>query len=499
MKLSDLLVFSDIIIQCHDFPDADSIAAGYGIYCYLTSRGKNPRLIYSGTKRVSKPNLIIMTEKLNIPLEYADKLNRKPELLITVDCVHGENNVTSFEAENYAAIDHHLSIRNTSPLYDIRPAYGSCSSVVAVLLKEADFSINDNSNLATALYYGLYTDTGGMSEVSYPADRDLRDFSCYNKEIISVLVNSNLSLPELRIAGEAFNNVRYLEKHRFASVCTEECDPNILGFINDLVLQVDSVYTSVVCCRISGGVKLSVRSCINEVNAAELISYITENIGAGGGQSRKAGGFISSRLVSETGTDFDADDPLPYIEKKISEYRECFDVIYGESYVPDLPQMKSYIKKSQTFGYVKSTDIFPSGTHFSIRTLEADFDIDADEDIYIMIGKSGNVYPISGEKFMSTYIPSDAHFEISSEYNPCIISKVRGHQELLPYAESCAAKSGSMIYASELTRRTKLYRFRNTDNYMTGRPGDFLAVRGDDHKDVYIVSREQFKDTYELN
>lgn len=495
MDLNNLLSFDKIVIQCHDFPDADTIASGYGIYCYLKKNGKSPKLVYGGKKKISKPNLLIMTERLNIPLEYTNDLGFSPELLITVDCVHGESNVTDFQAEKYAAIDHHKSVQKSSGLYDIRSSHGSCSSIIAVLLDEAGYNYNDNSDLATALYYGLYTDTGGMTEISHPADRDLRDFAGYDKDLIAVLINSNLSLPELRIAGDALNNVCYGQKHRYAIACADECDPNILGFINDLVLQVDSVDVSVVCCCVSGGIKLSVRSCINGINAAELANFIAENIGSGGGHCRKAGGFISNQLA--IGSGIDISKPLSFLEKRICEYCECSEVIYADSYKLDLSAMKLYTKKSQLLGYVKSTDIFPSGTLFCIRTLEADFDIESSDDVYIMINKNGNIYPINEKKFKNTYTISNNKFEPDSEYAPSIISKTEGQRELLRYAKSCMSKPGSNIYAIELTQRVKLYTLWDKENYMTGQVGDYLAVRCDDHRDMYIVSRKQFKEIYE--
>ena len=59
MHLKDLLSFDDIVIQCHDFPDADTIASGYAVYRYLVSNGKKPRLVYSGKTEISKPNLLL--------------------------------------------------------------------------------------------------------------------------------------------------------------------------------------------------------------------------------------------------------------------------------------------------------------------------------------------------------------------------------------------------------------------------------------------------------
>ena len=43
MKLSELLMFNPIIVQCHDNPDADAIASGYALYSYFKEKGKDVR------------------------------------------------------------------------------------------------------------------------------------------------------------------------------------------------------------------------------------------------------------------------------------------------------------------------------------------------------------------------------------------------------------------------------------------------------------------------
>ena len=40
VKLSDLLQYNKIYIQCHDNPDADAIASGYALYRYFSDMGK---------------------------------------------------------------------------------------------------------------------------------------------------------------------------------------------------------------------------------------------------------------------------------------------------------------------------------------------------------------------------------------------------------------------------------------------------------------------------
>ena len=46
MKLSDLLNYEKITIQCHDNPDADALASGYAVLKYLESKGKKLSLIH---------------------------------------------------------------------------------------------------------------------------------------------------------------------------------------------------------------------------------------------------------------------------------------------------------------------------------------------------------------------------------------------------------------------------------------------------------------------
>ena len=40
MMLDELLGYDHVTIQCHDNPDADAIASGYGLYCFFRDKGK---------------------------------------------------------------------------------------------------------------------------------------------------------------------------------------------------------------------------------------------------------------------------------------------------------------------------------------------------------------------------------------------------------------------------------------------------------------------------
>ena len=66
MILDDIARFNPIYIQMHDNPDADAIASGYGLFCYMSSiPGKVVKLIYSGKNKITKSNLTLMLEYLS--------------------------------------------------------------------------------------------------------------------------------------------------------------------------------------------------------------------------------------------------------------------------------------------------------------------------------------------------------------------------------------------------------------------------------------------------
>ncbi len=290
-----------ITIQCHDNPDADTIASGFALYKYFMTRGKyRLKLIYSGHEQIKKKNLQIMVEELNIPIEYVPSPYRISGVLVNVDCQYGSGNVTRFPSDNIVIIDHHQPGRLPNGcLRDIRPEYGSCSTIIWKLLSDAGFDINAHPDLSTALYYGLYTDTGAFAEIYNPLDREMQDTLNADYDLIKLMNNSNLSLRELEIAGLAMIRAIVNEKWHFAILKADDCDSNILGLISDICLQVDTIHSCIVYAEHPDYVKFSVRSCIKEVLANELAAYIAKDIGNGGGHTDKAGGLINLTKYKE--------------------------------------------------------------------------------------------------------------------------------------------------------------------------------------------------------
>ncbi len=518
MRLSELLKFNEIVIQCHDNPDADALASGYALYTYLESKGKQVSLIYGGKNRIRKSNLVIMIQELKIPVKYCERM-QAPELLVTVDCRYGESNVERFPARNIAVFDHHRITGPLPPMADVRSNLGSCSTLMWQLLKDEGYDVNANKKLATALYYGLYTDTNELTEISHPLDMDLRDEAEFNATLITRLRNANLSLEELEVAGAALLRSDYNDDYRFAVVKAGECDPNILGIISDLVLAVDSVDICMVFNIVNEDVKISVRSCIREVKASELAAAICEGIGGGGGHFVKAGGRIKMELLTREYIKYcekyqiaprlepidDGTTMRPsssgvkfFLEMRIREYLDNTDIIDVDDLLMDQSNMKSYLLKPIPIGYVLLDELFPIHTKVIIRTVRGDMEMVVEEGTVLYVGLQSEIYVSNHAEFQENYQILEEPFRLEmTDYMPTIKTVSDGRVlQLMDYAGTCICEKPIYVKAKCLERKTKLFTKWNDENYMTGKVGDYLTVRGEKDDILTIIDGELFTGYY---
>lgn len=520
MRLSELLTYENIVIQCHDNPDADTIACGYGVYLYLKSKGKNPRLIYGGQNVIRKTNLVMLIKDLDIPIEHVHRL-KKPELLVMVDCQYRGGNSAVFEAEHIAVIDHHRVSTELPPLSEVRSNLGACSTLIWRMLKKETFDLKGNRPLCTALYYGLYTDTGSFTEIVHPLDKDLRDEADFDPIIMRKLRNANLSLEELETAGAALLHTDYMEEFRAAIIKVGPCDPNILGLISDLVLEVDAIDICVAFNLQPEGVKFSVRSCTKEVKASELAAELCKGIGSGGGHLEKAGGLIPIELMTQEYLKFceehhftprmEFDEKGRYeqpaasgiksvIEQRLRDYMGNTDIVYSKNYRLDDAQAATYCRRSVPWGYVRATDLFAEGTQVNVRTLQGDLKETVESNTMFIIGPKGECFFRKEEAFLEEFRTyEDWQFYLrNAEYEPTIKDIEKGKiVEPVDVANVCVPKGNTSIRACQLTRKVKLFRDEDENQlYTLGRVGDYMIETGDSANNIRIMRKELFEEIY---
>jgi len=492
MELKELVGYKHIAIQCHDTPDADAVGSGYALQRYLRSRGADAALVYGGPAIITKPNLLMFIDALKIKINHVKKLPARVDLLITVDCQHGAGNVQNLGLSNTArvvVIDHHRAEIPEDENTIIRPYLASCATLVWDLLNKADYKMEAGD--LNALYFGLYSDTNGLSELRHPLDRDLADEPC-DAGLVRKLRNASISKDELDIVAKALKSITLIG--RIGLFKAAPCDPNLLGFTSDIAQQVVGIDCCVIYCLQPHGIKLSIRSAAREIMASEIANFICEDAGSGGGAVEKAGGFMSYNEISKVSG---GSKPENYLKSRIREYLDRYDLVYADNNSIDFGALNSYKKIPLPVMFAKSTDVFPSGVKITIRTLEGDVDIITGDDVYLMIGILGEVYPIKRERFEASYDLTDDPPKVVFEYVPSVINRMTGERrEILQYANNCVATDKKIVRAMRLKKHTKVFTNWDTDKYYIGDPSDWLVANEDNYNDCYIVKRDIFGDSY---
>lgn len=292
-------------------------------------------------------------------------------------------------------------------------------------------------------------------------------------------------------------------KSALLQVKNGECDADGgLGLLCEELMQKEQISLCVAYTENPSGCKFVVRSLSDTIRADEVAGYLSESVGAGGGQSDKAGGFISAYLFQAeeqiNETDNADKDYYSYLWKRLSQYLNEYQIIRADEYHPQLEMMKRYKKKKIKLGVACTLDFMKEGMPILIRTLEGDMECVSADDLFIMVGIDGEVYPIRQEKFDYSYEFTDGKPEYVSEYEPVIHNTITGEAyHLKSYMKTCQAKGVSYIYAKQLSKPVKIFTQWDQTKYLKGSKGDYLAVRGDDFNDVYIIEKSVFLRSYE--
>jgi phosphoglycolate phosphatase len=243
------------------------------------------------------------------------------------------------------------------------------------------------------------------------------------------------------------------------------------------------------------------------VRSLEFLDYLLPEFGMVRGDASCALGRINDVILKLLVSQQGEERVEYYLQEKIVSYftdSEWIDAqSYDDSHAEEIKAMESFQKKKIPWAYVKTTDITSAGREMAIKSLENEsgLTVKADENTYIMIGCRGEVYDIKREKFESTYEKTEEGldvFERMMDFIPeVVILKGQEYVSLDEYAHLCYPKAGAGIYARKLERRTKVFPADGSEEYYLGKPGDYLAIRREDSKDIYIIQGDIFLQTYE--
>jgi len=240
-----------------------------------------------------------MLEMFNVPiLRAADAHTLGAEdWAVLIDAQKGNANITNLPTYEVAAIDHHEYMGNKGYRFeDIRPGIGSCSAIIADWFFENN--IEPPKGVATALLYGILMDTDNLARGSTDFDIDMfyRLYRLSDMDMIVELKGNEISVNDLDLYAEAFKTVEIYDELAFLRL--KNVNDSLLGAAGDIVVSIAGVNIVIAYAVKEKGIKLSVRSISNNIKANDLVRFIVEGYGVGGGHDNMAGGFIPIENLS---------------------------------------------------------------------------------------------------------------------------------------------------------------------------------------------------------
>ena len=285
-----------ILIVCHDNPDPDALASALAMKHLCDSLGHSSTIIHGGMiehqqNRAMVKLLEMDIRKLILDWEIEDLLNES-DVVICVDFSHpGANNILPSTCVPHIVIDHHPSeVRPAGDVILVRSEFAATSSLIASVLMNS--GVEMNSNVATALAFGIRTDTLGFTR-SFNAV-DLRALSWLGAWIDWDLMRSFESPPRtqevLSIFKQALKDATLNDGLMLVPI-SEMADRDALSQVADFLLPTEGVEIVVSYGVRMSKVILSARSTSENVHLGKILSK-TFAKGSAGGHKELAGGQI---------------------------------------------------------------------------------------------------------------------------------------------------------------------------------------------------------------
>jgi len=290
-----------LLILTHDNPDPDAISAAVALKAIAQSIGMSVTIAYGG--EITHHENRAFVNLLGLDLRRVTRGSyeiKKHQNIALVDC-QPNGNLTVLDEQDYrrirVIIDHHQilqHLRDKLPkdvFIDIRPEVNASASILAEYLKS--LKIDPSSGFATALFYGIYTDTKKFSKLSRvdlkaiefiagKVDYDLVDkieHPDISKETASVLAKAIINRKEY--GNIVISNVEFINSR------------DALAEAADFLLRLEGVNTVLVFGIVDDTIELSARTRDVRVNIGAVMKEAFSGIGSGGGHTRMGGARIA--------------------------------------------------------------------------------------------------------------------------------------------------------------------------------------------------------------
>jgi nanoRNase/pAp phosphatase (c-di-AMP/oligoRNAs hydrolase) len=282
-----------ILILPHNNPDPDAVASAFALRQLLTERLEvDIHIAYHGI--IGRAENKALVRFLEYPLRRVTESDfHRSDALALVDAQPGAGNVTlPFGSSVAIVIDHHpeREATTTADFFDVRPNVGATSTILTEYLRAADIELSPT--IATALFYGIKTDTMGL--IRDTSSTDAAAF-CYlqsrvDMEALSKIERAQVPVDYFQGFSAALQAARVYGRLLIAYFGPLDY-PDLGAEIADVLLRLRDIRWVVCMGSYEQTLHMSVRTR-NRGGAVKLVQEVIGDLGTAGGHGAVSGGQI---------------------------------------------------------------------------------------------------------------------------------------------------------------------------------------------------------------
>jgi nanoRNase/pAp phosphatase (c-di-AMP/oligoRNAs hydrolase) len=283
-----------VLILTHDNPDPDGLASGKALATLLRDAWDIPsRLVYTGL--VARAENHVMLDRLTPEWE---KIEAQPDMkqysaVAQIDTQPGAgNNRLKAVHPKHIVIDHHYPLRErtkTATYADVRTEIGSTVTILFQYLEAA--GIRPDPLLATAMYYGLKTDTRSLTRGDSLADdvAFMKLTQHVDQQELAKVEVAALSLEYFRAFSHGLHATRLHGKAVVSRLGQIE-QPDFAAEMADILIRLQGAQAALCMGQYGDTLHISLRTGTRGEDAGLIIQQVVTAPGSAGGHGTMAGG-----------------------------------------------------------------------------------------------------------------------------------------------------------------------------------------------------------------
>jgi nanoRNase/pAp phosphatase (c-di-AMP/oligoRNAs hydrolase) len=279
-----------VLILLHNDPDPDAIASGLALRNIL--RRTRQTAIIGCMYGVTRPENLRMLKLLDLQIE-----------VMTAEQIKSFDRVALVDVQPHyfpgllphvdLVIDHHPEQGGYNAVFkDIRPDYGSTSTILTEHLRAVDIDISERT--ATAMLYAIKSDTLFFNRQANRADLDAFSYlyPLSDATMIRKMEGAEITAERLDFVIKAWQHGRMVE-HVFCAFIGEPAREDFIPYVADFYLQLENVQWSVICGVVNDTFIVSVRNLGYSRNAGDFVRRWFSDIGSAGGHRTMAKAVVA--------------------------------------------------------------------------------------------------------------------------------------------------------------------------------------------------------------